>query len=103
MSVNIKKGAYFRSNSCRFETFKSMHQLIKWTLQGFTTCSEGRQLIGNNARVRESQPTCPRADERDELSCRDLEALAYLNDTISLSKVQVEPFNQSESFIKVPS
>ena len=39
-------------------------------------------LISNNARVRESLPTCPRADEPDELSCRDLEALAYLNDTI---------------------
>ena len=60
-------------------------------------------LIGNNARVRESLPTCPRADERDELSCRDLEVLAYLNDTILLKKVQVIPFNQSESFRKVPS
>ena len=55
---------------------------------GIHNLFEVSTLIGNNVRVRESLPTCRRADERVELSCRDLEALAYLNDTILLKKVQ---------------
>ena len=48
-------------------------------------------LIGKNARVRETLPTCRRVDERGELSCRDLEALAYLKKIQPIRELQKSP------------